>query len=84
MEGVIEGQKNLTKYITDFYKKLFGEAERCQITFDTRRVDKINSSDADGLVACFSLEELKTTVFGMELNKAVGPAGFNAEFYQKF
>jgi hypothetical protein len=26
-EGIIEGQENLTRYITDFYKKLFGNPD---------------------------------------------------------
>ena len=30
------------------------------------------------------MEELKAAVFGMERNKAAGPDGFNADFYQKF
>jgi hypothetical protein len=35
------------------------------------------------LLEQFSPEEIKEVVFGMEPNKAAGPDGFNAEFYQK-
>jgi hypothetical protein len=36
------------------------------------------------LTAPFSEEEIKTAVFDMEYNKAPGPNGFPAEFFQFF
>ena len=33
-EGVIQGQEKLTKYITEFYKTLFGKSEISQISLD--------------------------------------------------
>ena len=70
------------KYITDFYKKLFGRSEHCQIHLETEGVAKINLEEAESLLGRFNLEELKNVVFGMEKNKAAGPDGFNADFYQ--
>jgi hypothetical protein len=80
---VIEGQQNLTKYITEFYKTVFGKSEISQISLDPEGVDKISNDDQKSLLKQFSLEEIKEAVFGMEPNKAAGPDGFNAEFYQK-
>jgi hypothetical protein len=80
---VIEGQPNLTKYITEFYKTIFGKSEISQISLDPEGVDKISNDDQKSLLEQFSLEEIKEAVFGMEPNKAAGPDGFNAEFYQK-
>jgi hypothetical protein len=31
----------------------------------------------------FTMDELKTNVFEMAVNKSAGPDGFNVEFYQK-
>jgi hypothetical protein len=36
------------------------------------------------LTAPYSKEEVKKAVFQMEHNKALGPDGFAAEFYQSF
>ena len=82
-EGVIEGQGNLMTYITKFYKGLFGQPDRSSISFDGIGIDKIFSEDAAELVKPFTMEELKNAVFGMATNKAAGPDGFNADFYQK-
>jgi hypothetical protein len=83
-EGVIEGQENLKAFKTDFYKKLFGRSQVSNITLDAMGVKQISNNDRDFLTPPFTLEEIKETVFDMEPNKAAGPDGFNAEFYQKF
>jgi hypothetical protein len=49
---------------------------------DPTGVEKIPEADKFFLSSPFSLEEVKEAVFGMEPNKAAGPDGFNAEFYQ--
>lgn len=33
-EGMIEGEENLLKYITDFYKRLFGQAEASSVSLN--------------------------------------------------
>jgi hypothetical protein len=47
-------------------------------------VDKITEEDRVFLTKKFTLQEIKEAVFAMEPNKAAGPDGFNAEFYQAF
>jgi hypothetical protein len=83
-DGLIEGHSNLLNYITKFYKTLFGRSERTNVTLDLTGVEKIDEADCVMLTEIFSLKELKEAVFGMELNKAADPDGFNADLYQKF
>ena len=54
-EGVIEGQENLKKYITDFYKKLFGRPDHTQIRLDTEGVGKIDENDSKNLTKKLAL-----------------------------
>jgi hypothetical protein len=54
------------------------------MTLDPTGVGKNSEDDKAFLSSPFTLDELKEDVFGMEPNKAAGPDGFNAEFYQKF
>jgi hypothetical protein len=76
--------QNLNTYITQFYNKLFGRSQVYTLTLDPTGVEKISEADKDFMSSPFTLDLLKEVVFGMEPNKAAGPAGFKAEFYQKF
>jgi type III secretory pathway component EscR len=82
-EGLIEGQDNLKRYITDFYKKLFGNPDLNNIRFREAGMEKLNDEDCELLLKAFTMEELKKAIFEMSPNKAAGPDGFNAEFFQK-
>jgi hypothetical protein len=82
--GVIEGQDNLKKYITNFYKNLFGKPLPSSLNLSPTGVDRITEEDRVFLTKKFTLQEIKEAVFAMEPNKAAGPDGFNAEFYQAF
>jgi hypothetical protein len=44
----------------------------------------VSDSKNEILTANFIIEEVKKAVFNMEHNKAPGPDGFPAEFYQVF
>jgi hypothetical protein len=83
-EGLIEGQEELKEYITNFCKKLFGKPVPSSIYLDTTGVDSTSEEDKVFLTKPFTLDEIKIAVFGMEPNKAAGPDGFNAEFFQVF
>ena len=84
--GKIEGQKNLKDYITQFYKELFGPPEENHFTLLERTDDipQVSSSENEFLTAPFTEKEIRDAVFDMEHNKAPGPDGFLAEFYQQF
>ena len=86
-EGTIEGHEQLKSYITNYYKGLFGAPEEGNFSMDESRTDDIPQvSDEENslLSAPYSEDEVKKAVFQMEHNKAPGPDGFPAEFYQNF
>jgi hypothetical protein len=86
-EGIIVGDVNLKNYITEYYKGLFGPHMQNSFSMDeTLRHDipQVSEEENAALTAPFSEEEIKMAVFDMEHNKAPGPNGFPAEFYQFF
>ena len=85
--GIIEGQANLKAYITRFYKELFGEPEVSSFTLEEDRIfdiPQVTQTENDILTAPFTEQEVQEAIFDIEHNKAPGPDGFPAEFYQKF
>ena len=85
--GTVEGQANLKAYITRFYKGLFGDPDNILFNLDESRHDdipQVTQSENEFLTAPFTEKEFRDAVFAMEHNKAPGPDGFPAEFYQKF
>ena len=87
-DGVkIEGQNNLKNYITQFYKELFGPSEDNHFAFVERKIDdipQVSQSENEFLTALFTEKEIRDAIFAMEHDKAPGPDGFPAEFYQQF
>ncbi|XP_047057289.1 uncharacterized protein LOC124663662 [Lolium rigidum] len=86
-EGTIVGDDNLKVYITEFYKKLFGAPASTNISLvenDFQDITQISPLENEILTAPFTEKEVFEAVSQMELNKAPGPDGFPAEFYQKF
>jgi hypothetical protein len=86
-EGTIVGDENLKDYITSCYKLLFGP--HIQNSFSMNKalrhdIPQVSEEENEVLVAPFSEEEVKMAVLDMEHNKAPGPNGFPAEFYQFF
>jgi hypothetical protein len=86
-EGTIVGEDNLKVYITEFYKKLFGAPAPTNISLvesDIHDITQISPLENEILTAPFTSEEVFEAISQMELNKAPGPDGFPAEFYQTF
>jgi mannosylglycoprotein endo-beta-mannosidase len=86
-EGIIEGDENLKRFITNHYKRLFGASERNSFTMiESERDDipQVTELENEILVSSFMKEEVKKAIFQMEHNKAPGPDGFPAEFYKVF
>ena len=87
-EGVkVEGQNNLKSYITKFYKHLFGPSVDNNFSFDedaTEDIPQVTQAENEFLTAPFTEKEIREAIFDMEHNKAPGPDGFPAEFYQHF
>jgi hypothetical protein len=47
-------------------------------------ISRVTDTESEMLVAEFSEKEIREVVFQMKHNKAPGPDGFPAEFYQVF
>jgi hypothetical protein len=76
----------LFKGITVIRKQnLFGEPEVNSFTLDESRIEDISqvtSAENNFLTTPFTEKEIRDAIFDMEHNKAPGPDGFPAEFYQ--
>ena len=86
-EGIVIGDDNLKDYITNYYKNLFREPMHNDFSLQEERredIPQISHLENEILCAPFSEQEVKKAVFEMEHNKALGPDGFLAEFYQFF
>jgi len=47
-------------------------------------IPQVSNSENEFLMAPFTEKEIRDAIFDMEHNKAPGPDGFPAEFYQQF
>jgi hypothetical protein len=86
-EGVIEGEKALKDYITKYYKDLFGTSQENGLTLNESMVEgvpQLTISEREELMAEFTKKEVRDAIFQMKHNKAPGPDGFPAEFFQIF
>jgi exonuclease III len=86
-DGTIVGDENLKLYITNYYKHLFGPPTSNNFSMMEDRIDDIPQLSPDentSLTAEFSEKEVLDAINSMEHNKAPGPDGFPAEFYQRF
>jgi predicted secreted Zn-dependent protease len=86
-EGVVEGHEQLLKYITKYYKSLFGNSERNNFSMNksmNEDIPQVTSVENGLLEADFSEKEVREAIFQMKHNKTPGPNGFPAEFYQIF
>jgi hypothetical protein len=83
----VKGRANFKSFITKFYKSLFGEPEDNSFTLDESRnldIPQVSSWENNFFTTDFTESEIKEAIFSMKLNKAPGPDGFPAEFYQYF
>jgi hypothetical protein len=86
-DGVIQGDGNLKKYITNYYKGLFGESacnHFSMVESVTHDIPQVSQLENEVLTAHFLENEIKEAIFQMKHNKAPGLDGFSAEFYQVF
>jgi hypothetical protein len=78
------GDTDLIKDVTEFYKALFGPSPITSLRLDGIVCDQLTEEDRQSLIRPFSLEEIKETIDELKHDKAAGPDGLPAEFYQKF
>jgi hypothetical protein len=86
-EGTIIGEENLRVFISEYYKGLFGAPPQNHFTLLKDRIQDIPQlapKEKDLLSADFTESKVEEAVMQMKKNKAPGPDGFPAEFYQVF
>ena len=84
---LIKGQENLKVFITNYYKNLFGSSQRNNFSLDESKINdipQITEEENELLTEMFTEKEVREAIFQMKHNKASGPDGFLAEFYQVF
>jgi len=84
---IIRDETELKDHITFYYRNLFGSPTENNFSMVENRVDdipQVTDEENDILTTMFTEEEIKEAIFQMEHNKAPGPNGFPAEFYQVF
>jgi hypothetical protein len=82
-DGVIYGDANLKKYITKYYKNLFGPPDITRVKMDESWKDDIRQvSDQENelLIQNFTEAEVKETALQMKHNTILGPESFPPEF----
>jgi hypothetical protein len=83
----ISDEEELKHHIMSYYVNLFGKPDTTLIELDesnTHDIPQVSNSENEILTTNFTIEEVKKAIFNMEHNKAPGPDGFPAEFYQVF
>ena len=86
-EHMISGDEELKKYITTYYKGLFGPPDNNDFNLDVTRIEdipQVTDIENEILILEFTKAEVREAIFQMEHNKVPGPHGFPAEFYQAF
>mgnify|MGYP007071359783 CR=1 FL=1 len=56
-EGVIEGDDELTKYITNFYKELFGQPEVSTVNINIQEAPGITDEQSKTLIEPFNMQK---------------------------
>jgi hypothetical protein len=77
----------LKEHITSYYKGLFGPPEASGASFDSsimNDIPQVSPDENSYLTTVFTENDIREAIFQMEHNKALGPDGFPAEFYQVF
>jgi hypothetical protein len=78
-DKVVEGDEQLKKYITKYYKGLFGSPLENNFSLDELirdNIPQVTEGENEKLTKPFCEEEVKNAIFDMEHNKAPGPNGF--------
>jgi hypothetical protein len=81
----IQGDEELLKHATSYYKDLFGPGDDNAIDVDPSLwsdESMVNEQEIFYLTKPFSEEEIKVALFQMDENKATSPDGLTIEFFQ--
>jgi hypothetical protein len=86
-QGVVVSVDHLKRHVTNYYKNLFRTPEQADIALMEDQISdipQVSPEEIESLIADFVEYEVREAIFQMEHNKAPGPDGFPAEFYQVF
>jgi hypothetical protein len=86
-QGVVVSVDRLKSHITNYYKNPVGTPEQTKVALMEDQIldiPQVTPEENDILIADFTEHEVREAIFQMEHNKALGPDGFPAEFYQVF
>jgi hypothetical protein len=81
----VEGDGNLKKFITNYYKGLFGEPAGNNVFVVEsikHEIPQVSQLENEFLTNDFLENEVKEAIFQKEHNEACEPDGFMVEFYQ--
>jgi hypothetical protein len=83
---IIWGNDQLKNHITDYYQGMFGQVGEDHLSLDESLIyiQQVSQEENEFLTAPFTEKEVKEGIIQMKHNKASGPDGFPAEFYQVF
>jgi hypothetical protein len=84
---IISGGADLKRYITSYYRGLFGPLLGSSLRLDAgsrEDIPQVTTEENNLLVEAFMEEEVRCALFQMEHNKVSGLNGFPAEFYHVF
>lgn len=83
-EGTIEGEDQLMKYITDFYKNLFGQPDCSQISLQQQDISQIPAYVAEELINPSLCKKFMIWCFKWRKTKAWGLMGSLLIFIRNF
>ena len=84
-DEIIEGDENILKTASDYYKTLFGPSDSTVCKMDPlcwSPEEKVSQEESELVDSKFSEEEIKNVVFSIEKNTAPGPDHMPVEFFQ--
>lgn len=81
--NMVYKEKDIAKTVVEYYKNLFmSEKGNCADTVRYALQPLITHEDNEGLIAIPMAAEIKEAIFAVNAEKAPGPDGFSASFYQ--
>lgn len=84
--SILDRQEDIESHILNYYKDLFASPNTCTDNGLTEEVISPEVTDSDNrmLTSLPTWDEVKTAVFGMNVNGAPDPDGFRGFFYQNY
>jgi hypothetical protein len=74
----------LIKHATKFYRGLFGQSERNNLTLNGIECETLSKEDRSNLIKPVDMDKIKEVVFSLKHNKGAGPNGLPAYFFRYF